>query len=68
MKLEVTMKLAKAILTELSPTRIEIQYAGCLYYDKIDVETFATGRLKEKITPLMDAVEKMQEVILYLDP
>ena len=51
--------------TELN---IKIKFAGAGYYDTIEIKTYATGRLKEKIAPLMDAVETLQEVILYLDP
>jgi len=50
---------------------LKIRFAGCAskgYNDELEIKTFATGKLKEKIAPLMDAVEQLQEVILYLDP
>ena len=51
--------------TELT---IDVKFAGAGYYDTIRIITHATGKLKEKIAPLMDAIETLQEVILYLDP
>lgn len=49
---------------------IQIKFANCEpdYRHQLEITTYATGRLKEKIAPLMDAVETLQEVILYLDP
>jgi len=47
---------------------IKIKFAGAsAFNDELEIKTYATGKLKEKINPLLDAVETLQNVILFLD-
>jgi len=49
---------------------ITIDFANTGYYtnDTLTVKTYAIGNLKEKVTPLLEAVQQLQDIITYLDP
>ena len=50
--------------------KITIDFVNTNYYtDKtLTIVTHTVGNLKEKIIPLLDAVEDLQNIITYLDP
>lgn len=56
--------------TEKMKIKITIDFVNTGFYTDhtLTVITHAVGNLKEKIIPLLDAIEDLQEIITYLDP
>jgi len=64
--------IEKALTKNKEKTKITItiDFANTGYYTNstLTVKTQAIGNLKEKITPLLEAVQQLQDIITYLDP
>ena len=68
----VRQAIEKEINRKQKPTQIMITvtFANTGYFTnkELTIVTTAVGNLKEKIIPLLDAVQQIQDVITFLDP
>ena len=64
--------IEKELTKNKEKMRIEIEVTfvntGSTYHNQLFIKTHAIGNLKEKIIPLLDAVEDLQNIITFLDP
>lgn len=64
--------IEKEVNRKQKPTKIEINIefanTGSIFNNELRIRTTALGNLKEKIVPLLESVQELQNIITYLDP